>query len=197
MKSLTAVAVLLIVSGAAFANKSEKEKKSTSSKVAVVQNTDQKFKLVYLDESAGQIKVNIKNSRGSIVHSQLVKNETGFAQQYNFQNLPFGQYTFEIIKEDGSKLVQKVDHKETIMQSEIKANVLNINDNKKFRLAVVKYNEKPVDVSIYNENNELIHAETISSEKGFRKTFDLSEADGERFRFDLKNKKRTLSVSAG
>ncbi|MEM6523177.1 MAG: hypothetical protein AAGF85_03705 [Bacteroidota bacterium] len=197
MKSLTAAALLLIVGSVAFANNSKKDKKSTSSKVAVVQNTDQKFKLVYLEEEAGQVKVNIKNSRGSIVHSQSVSNQSGFAQQYDFENLPMGQYTFEIIQPDGSKIIQKVEHKEAIAELEIKADLLNINDDKKYRLAVIKYNENPVDVNIYNEKDELIHSETVKSKEGFRKIFDLSEADGENFRFDLKNKKNTLSVSAG
>lgn len=197
MKSLTAAAVLVIVGSVAFANNPEKEKETTSSKVAVVQNTNQKFKLVYLEESAGKVKVNIKNSSGSIVHSQSVENEEGFAQQYDFAKLPLGKYTFEIIRPDGTKIIQKVQHKAAIAEAEIKADVLSISENKKFRLAVIKYNDRPVDVSIYNERNELIHSETIKSKAGFRKIFDLSEADGNDFRFDVKNRNSTLSVSAG
>ncbi|MGD1958701.1 MAG: hypothetical protein ACFB2Y_07585 [Fulvivirga sp.] len=197
MKSLTAVAVLLIVGSVAFANNPKKDEKTTSSKVAVIQNTSQKFKLIYLEETAGNVKVNIKNAQGNLVHSQLVENEAGFAQQYDFEQLPLGQYTFEIIRPDGAKIIQKVQHIAAIAQAEIKANVLDVNDNNKFRLAVVKYNDQPVDLRIYNDQDELIHSETIRSKDSFRKTFDLIEAEGDSFRFDLKNKNSTLSVSAG
>ncbi|MEM9391877.1 MAG: hypothetical protein AAGA02_15470 [Bacteroidota bacterium] len=197
MRSLTAVAVLLMVGSVAFANNSKKDKKTTSSKVAVVQNTNQKFKLVYLEEMVGEVKVNIKNAQGSLVHSQLVENEAGFAQQYDFEKLPLGQYTFEIIRPDGAKIIKKVQHKAAIAQAEIKGHVLDVNDNKKFRLAVVKYNDQPVDINIYNDQNELIHSETVRSKDSFRKTFDLIEAEGDNFRFDLKNKNSTISVSAG
>ncbi|MEM9856125.1 MAG: hypothetical protein AAF843_02140 [Bacteroidota bacterium] len=196
MKSLTALAVLLIVGSVAYATNSNKEKETKSSKVAVVQNSSQKFKLVYLEETSGKVKVNIKNSKGLTVHSQSVANEDGFAQQYDFEKLPLGEYTFEIIRPDGSKILQKVEHKKAIAQAEIKADILNVNDHKKYRLAVVKYNQKPVDVSIYNEKDELIHKETISSETSFRKTFDLTDTEGKSFRFDVKNKNSTLSLSA-
>mgnify|MGYP001797895722 FL=1 len=126
-----------------------------------------------------------------------MENEAGFAQQYDFEQLPLGQYTFEIIRPDGAKIIQKVQHIAAIAQAEIKANVLDVNDNNKFRLAVVKYNDQPVDLRIYNDQDELIHSETIRSKDSFRKTFDLIEAEGDSFRFDLKNKNSTLSVSAG
>ncbi len=188
---------MLIVSSAAFSNVNDKEKKENASKtVTVVQNTNQKFKLVYLEQNQGMVRVNIKNGKGTTVYTQSVENQSGFAQQYNFENLPYGEYTFEVTGPDGSKLVKKVRHKADIVKPEIKADLLNVNDDKKFRLAVLKYNENPVNVKIYNDQNELIHSETIKSKESFRKTFDLTEVDGESFRFDLKNKNSTISVSA-
>ncbi len=196
MKLTTAAAALLIVSTVAFGADSDKDKKAKSSKVTVVQNTQQKFKLVYLEQNQGKVKVNIKNSDGVIVYHQSVNNEDGFSQSYSFEKLPEGTYTFEITRPDGTRLTQEVEHRMTMAQPEIKANLLDINDNKKFRLAVVKYNTKPVKVNIFNESDELVHSETINSRESFRKIYDLSELEGSSFRFDLTNNASTISMSA-
>ena len=195
MKLTTAVAALLMVSTVAFGSHPiAKDKKSTSAKVAVVQKADQKFKLVYFDKIHGEVIVNIKNRLGNVVYSQAVLSEGGFAQSYNFSKLPKGTYTFEVVQPNGERLKKKVEYKEPVRTPSIKANLLSVSDDKKYRLAVLKYNAEPVKVRIFNQTNDLVHIETIDSAESFRKMYDLGKLDGESFRFDLINSDNTVSL---
>lgn len=188
------MAAMLMVSTVAFGSHPNiKDKKKTNAKVAVVQKADQKFKLVYFDKIHGEVIVNIKNRLGNVVYSQSVLSEGGFSQSYNFAKLPKGMYTFEIVQPNGERLKKKVEYKD-IRTSAIKANLLSVSEDKKYRLAVLKYNEEPVKVRIFNQTNDLVFVETIDTAESFRKTYDLGKLDGESFRFDLINNENTVSL---
>ena len=197
MKLTTAMAAVLMVSTVAFGSHPyKKDKKSTTAKVSVVQKTDQKFKLVYVDKNHGEVIVTLKNRFGAILHSQTVANEGGFSQSFNFEKLPKGTYTFEVKQPSGARLSQKVEYKTPAPALGIKANLLSVDDDKKYRLAVLKYNAEPVRVRIFNSTNDLVHSETIDSGESFRKMYDLSKLDGTYFRFDLTNNESTVSLAA-
>lgn len=201
MKVTTALVALLIVGTSAFATGGKSDdKKPAKSKVAIINNSQSKYKLVYMDESRGKVFLKVKNASGEIVDSRTVKNDGGFALPYDFESLPSGEYMFEIEAADGTIETQLVEHvKKTPARksvNELKANVLDINDNQKYRLAAISNNDSPISVKIYGDNNSLLHSEVIDETQGFRKTFDLKDVDSESIRFEVSNGKKSVSLTA-
>lgn len=195
MKTLTTLAALLIAGASAYANVGENnEKKPTSSKktVAVVQNVQDKYKLVYLLENKGAVKINIFNEAGERVYAQTVSNQKGFAQQFDFSTLPYGTYTFEVTNPDDSKVSEVVEHRKPA--ASVKANILDVNDGSKFRLAVLQNSLEPVKVQIFDSNGKVVYQEIIDAGKGFRKVYDLKNVNSSSYRFEVSNNEGTVTM---
>jgi len=198
-KTTLAVALMLVVATAFATEKDKTNPKSSKKKVAVINNSPQKFKLIYLDkETQGDVKVALRDENGKLVHSTTVKNKEGFAQPYDFNNLPAGEYTFSVTDPDGSELTEKVTLEKPSNEPNFAADILNVNDGKKFRLAVVNKNKLalPMQIKLYDNDNNLIHEEKIENLYGFRKTYDLSDVNGDYFRFTVSNSTGTKSIIA-
>ncbi|MTI23247.1 hypothetical protein E1176_19620 [Fulvivirga sp. RKSG066] len=199
MKTTTlAVALLLVVATAYATEKDKSNSKSTKKTVAVINNSPEKFKLVYLQKEEGVVKISLKNEYGQTVHNSTVKNKEGFAQPYDLKELPAGEYTFEVTSPDGTEIAEKVMLEKPARESKLNfaADVLNVNDGKKFRLAVVNKDKRalPTYIKLYDAKDNLIHEEKIENLYGFRKTFDLSELNGDVFRFTVSNNTGTKSI---
>ena len=192
MKTLTTLVALLLIGASVYAT--DGDKKNAKKKVAVVQNEQAKFKLVYLEDAPGEVTIKLRNKRGDIIHQQTVTNEGGFSQPYDFNSLPKGEYKFEVIKADGSIVSHEIVYKAWEIQPDFQANILNVNDKKTFRLAVT--NSGRVNVKIYNEDHKLIHEENTNQKDGFRRNYDLSKINGENFTFVVSNETGSISMDA-
>ena len=190
---LTTLGVILFIGTSVFATDGN-EKTNAKTKLAVVQNEQAKFKLVYLESASGEVTIKLRNNLGVVIHKQTVNSEGGFSQPYDFNSLPAGEYKFELIKSDGTVLSQKIEHKAWEKQTDFKADVLNINDDKRFRLAVTQSEE--VKVKIYNDKFKLVHQETLNGSKGIRRNYDLSQLNGNSFTFEVSNESGTISMDA-
>ena len=201
MKVTTALVALLIVGTSAFANTGNSdEKKAKNSKVAIINNTQAKYKVVYMGEEKAKVTLKVRNAQGEIVDNRVVKNDGGFALPYDFESLPSGEYTFEVISADGSVETQTVEHFNKTIKKEkagkLIANVLDISDNQKYRLVAISKDNSPVSIKIYGDNDHLLHKEVVEDAESFRKTFDLSAIDSENIRFEVSNGTRTVSLNA-
>jgi len=197
MKKTTLIVAMLLLGATAFATEKDKPEKSEK-KVAVINNNPQKFKLVYLDKVQGTVAVALKNESGQVVHYSKVDNKEGFAQPYDLSDLPAGDYTFEVTDTEGKQLKKTVSLEKPNTKANFVANILNVNDGKKFRLAVVNKdkNAMPTSIKIYDENHNLLHSETVENYYAFRKIFDLSELPGDYFQFAVSNATGTKYVLA-
>ncbi|UII22238.1 T9SS type A sorting domain-containing protein [Fulvivirga ligni] len=193
MKFLTAMAAMLIAGTTTFAsaNFSKVDPQNTFN---VVQNNKDKFKLVYFKPDQGEVKINIYNYSGEKVYEQSVINSDGFSQPFNFESLPVGEYKFEVINPDGSKTSKIVKH--GMANETLKANILNVNDGKRFRLAVLKYATSPVSVVITDDNDKVVFEETIKSSEGFRKIYDLTDSESSSFNFQITSGEYSVTVPA-
>ncbi|MEP2773694.1 MAG: hypothetical protein ABJH05_16190 [Fulvivirga sp.] len=200
MKRTTLMVAMLLVVATAFATEKDKPnpKKVAKKTVAVMNNSPQKFKLVYLEQAKGLVKVSLKNAQGQIVHAKAIKNKEGFAQPYDLSELPNGEYTFKVINPDGSEVEETVTLEKPSNEPNFAANVLNVNDAKKFRLAVVNKDETalPTSIKLYDAKGNLIHEDKVQNLYGFRKIYDLSEVEGDSFRFSITNASGTKSMLA-
>lgn len=193
MKTLTTLAALLIAGASVYANVGNNNPLEPKKKVAIVQNVQAKYKLVYLNENKGNVKIDIVNEEGKVVHHQTVANENGFAQQFDFSPLPEGKYTFEITHPDGTKMSKEVEYKKHIASSDMRAGVLDINGNKKFRLAVIK-NDAPVEVKIFDDKNNLLYEDVVHSTEGFRKVYDMKDIEATSFKFEVSSNNNTVTL---
>lgn len=200
MKALKLTALAMLVVATAYAtdkNNDEKKlpKKVEKKTVAVINNSEQIFKLVYLEKSDGIVKVALKNEKGELVHNQTIKNSDGFAQPYNLENLNDGEYSFEITNPDGTTVKENIIVEKP--SANFAADVLDVNDNKKFRLAIVYKDQAalPTSVKIYNEKDDLIYSETAENLRSFRKVYDLKDVYGDSFRFVISNKSGTKFIT--
>lgn len=186
MKRTTIIAAMLLIGVSAFATGTNK---SSDNSFAIANNSLNQFKLVYLQKEEGMVKIYLKNEKGQILHRSNVKNAEGFAQNFDLSQMPAGEYTFSITEPDGTTLKDKVKVKSVIQESNFNANILNVNDDKKFRLAVLNKDDNafPTSVNIYDKTGNIIHTETITNLVGFRKIYDLSEVEDDSFVFEVKN----------
>lgn len=202
MKTSTLAVALLLVAATAFATEKDKRVEPSSEAaaktVAIINNNPQEFKLIYLLKEQGKVKINLKNADGFTLHQTTVKNDGGFAQPYDLKDLPEGQYTFEINTPDGSVVDQQISIEKPDAEPAFAADILNVNDGKKFRLAVVNKNDwaLPTSIKVYDEKENLIHSEQIENLYGFRKIYDLSEVASNSFRFAISNATGTRSITA-
>jgi hypothetical protein len=197
MKTLTTLVALTLIGASSFAfagdndkDKKEKPAPTAETKMAVMKISPENYKLFYVSEQEGKVKVRLYNEEGIRIYSKKVNSEDGFALPYNFKNLEAGEYTFEVINSDGSVLRQVVDHSqivETIELQSLEANVQRIEGSKKFELLVMKPNQQEVKIKIRNENGLILHEERVNFERGFKRVYDLSSLDGENFTFEVIN----------
>ncbi|UII34014.1 hypothetical protein LVD17_09330 [Fulvivirga ulvae] len=191
MKILTTL-VALLLAGTVYANVNGDENLAPKKKVAIVNNVEAKYKLVYINENQGAVLINIFNDKGSKVHSQTVLNKEGFAQQFDFTSLPEGSYTFEVVHPDGSVEAETINYTKTPAAA-LKANVLSVDNDRKYRLAVLN-NAGPVDVKIFDNNDRLVHESTVRHPQGFRRIYDMKDLKGSFYKFEITDNNSTVTL---
>ena len=197
MKRLTLAVATMLVAATAFATEGVKDK-DANKKVGIMSNEPEHIKLVYLDQEKGQVKVSLKNESGEVIHKTTINNKEGFAQPYDMEQLPGGDYTFDITNPDGTTFSKTVTIVKPSNEPNFAANVLNVNDGKKFRLAVVNKDERalPTTIKVYNQTGDVIHEESVNNLYGFRKIYDLSSVAANQFTFEIKNASGTRYLNA-
>ena len=168
----------------------------SEARVAVIHKTYQGLvKVIYLHEARGRVRINVFNARGKMMIYREVMNEDGFSQDFNFRNMKEGEYTFEVIDNDGSirKTIYYSDSERLTKKTYLKANILNINDGKRFRLAVTGNDQSPVRVTVYDQKGQILHKDEIESAGGFRRIYDLEKSKSGEFTFIVEHRGEVVS----
>ncbi len=197
MKTLTTLVALsfIAVSSFGFTGDKDKDKKTNPSpkavaKMAVMKIAPDNYKMYYVSPEEGKVKVRLYNEEGIRIYCKKINSDEGFALPYNFKELEPGNYTFEVINPDGSVLRQVVNHADLVEQIELdalEANVQRLENSNKFELLVMKPNQQEVQIKIKNSNGLVLHTERVNFERGFKRTYDLSDIDSEDFTFVIIN----------
>ena len=168
----------------------------SEARVAVIHKTYQGLvKVIYLHKVRGRVRINVFNARGKMMIYREVMNEDGFSQDFNFRNMKEGEYTFEVIDNDGSirKTIYYSESERLNKKTFLKANVLNINDGKRFRLAVIGVDRSPVRVTVYDQKGQILHKDEIESPGGFRRIYDLERSKYGEFTFIVEHRDEVVS----
>lgn len=186
MKTLTSLFTLLLVSVASFAgtgNDPKNENAKNIESIAVVKYADN-VKLFYTKKNSEKVKLTIYDSEGKTIGTSYVNNEKGFIQPFNFNGLPYGDYSIKIEDQDGINL-QKFTHAATA--SSIKSSVYDINNTNRYKLFVLNQKDSPISIKVYNEDSEIVHEQKVEDKEAFSQVIDLSKAGGEKFTFQVSN----------
>ncbi|MEJ2003383.1 MAG: hypothetical protein P8X57_00110 [Cyclobacteriaceae bacterium] len=205
MKTLTTLVALALIGATSltFAGDTDKDKKKNPSPqaqttMAVMKMSPENYKLFYVSQQEGKVKVHLYNEEGIRIFSKKINSEDGFALPYNFKDVEPGKYTFEVINADGSVIRQVVDHSAIVEHIELgamEANVQRVENSKKFELLVMKPNQQEVEIKIKNDKGLVLHTERVNFEHGFKRTYDLSGIECEDFTFVIVNGDETKELS--
>ncbi|PZR40251.1 MAG: hypothetical protein DI538_04705 [Azospira oryzae] len=161
-------AVIALVATTAFAQ--------TTSKVAVInQKQAGTFKVIYEGASQGKVKMNIRNTSGETVFTEVINESNGFIRPVNFTGLEFGEYTIEIA--DGSnKLAQTVNYQPVAVAKNV--HVAKINEEGKYLLAVANMGSEKINVRIFDGENNLVHNESVTVNGSLGLVYNLQKVSG-------------------
>lgn len=130
--------------------------------------------------TTGTVELTIKDKYGKILHDEKsVKKE--FVKAFNLETLPIGTYFLEV--EDDLKISTytvnvtssglEVDREN--VEKVFKPSV--VQKNKSVDVSMLKLSKKPLDLSIFDSNNELIHKDSLKGEI-VNKRYNLSNLKG-------------------
>jgi hypothetical protein len=170
MKKFNLLFVGVLVSTLAFANGTV-EPNETASTVAVTNpNGNSIFNVYYKADQKGLVKVSILNEKSKVMFSESIKNKYGFVRPYNFSNLGTGAYT--ILIEDNQGV-----HKQDIIYADGKIekyiNLVKLNEDGKYLLSVKSKSSDRINISVYDQFNQLIHSQDKTVKNDFAEVLNL------------------------
>lgn len=172
MKLFTTLFVLAIATASVTA-KIDEPKSGTG---VAVMKSGSTFKLFYKAERTNNVRVTIYDANGKAVFAETIRQVSNFMRPYNFSSLSEGDYTIEVVDENG-KSIENVEY----YNGRIKrfANVVKVSGSTdKFVLSIANQGNNEITVKIFNQGNNLIYKdiETISGD--FAKVYKLDNVTG-------------------
>jgi len=181
----TVFAVLLAaISTVSFADGKYDEKADREPEVKIIPSvSSHTYKLVYVSDLAGQVKVDIIDKNGSTILTDRILNKNGFIRPYNFSNLPEGAYTLKVI--DGqNEIKESFTYETAVTKSPISVRTDLESDNK-VKLTVIGVQKEKVIVKIIDRFNRVVAEDDIDAVKSFCKVYDFSKIGGTDFTFEV------------
>jgi hypothetical protein len=164
MRLLTAFAITLFISFAAFAEKDGKE-----SIVKLKKLEDSKIQLIYRSSPEGMVMVKFYDQNNSLVHTDKIQTKKAFSKAYDLSNLEPGKYQVGVFGKNG-----EIDHLELNLENKkvepVVYSKLERADMNKYSLTVNALLPSNMTVDIY-EDNILVYSEQLKNTKGFKKTY--------------------------
>ena len=143
-KTLSILAAITIFSTALFANNIDNPNAATG--MAIMKNGTT-VKLFYKGTKQTDVKVSIYNAANALVYSETIKNVDGFVRPYNFTNLEEGEYSIELLGENGRQ-VERVIYKLGKVQK--LANVMHVTgEPNKYILTVANKGQDVLTIKIH------------------------------------------------
>jgi hypothetical protein len=120
------------------------------------------YKVIYKNENASRVKLTVYNSNGQIIFAETMS-KGGFIQPLNLSGLAAGEYTVEI-NDGASKQSEKISYNFTPASTPATGKIVHVakvsKAEEKFVLSIANVNSESFDVKIFDEDDNLIFAET-------------------------------------
>jgi hypothetical protein len=172
-KTLSILAAITIFSTALFANNIDNPNAATG--MAIMKNGTT-VKLFYKGTKQTDVKVSIYNATNTLVYSETIKNVDGFVRPYNFTNLEEGEYSIELLGENGRQ-VERVIYKLGKVQK--LANVMHVTgEPNKYILTVANKGQDVLTIKIYGDKGVLLYSKTEEVNGDFAQVYNLDKYNG-------------------
>lgn len=171
-KSSYLLALLVMSAVAVFGND---EPKKAGIAVLPVKGAEV-FKVIYQNETANKVKVNLYNAKSEIVYAESFNNTQGFILPLNFSKLNYGVYKLELIDANGKSQeeivyqpMKKFDH---VRIAKI------VNAEGKFLVSVMSAKKEQLTLKIFDNYNNLLHNEVKNIDGDFAQVYKIENLTG-------------------
>jgi len=162
------VAIFMLVTFINFANNND---------LNITLLSADKVKVVFNDAKKGN-QLTIKDAKDAILHSEEIKKEGTLIKMFDFSALKNGTYTLELEKdfEIVVKTIKIKNNTVTFLEDAEKLIFKPIirNENNKLMISKIAFDEEPLQVSIYY-NNEIIYSDTLEGGKILNRVYRLDK----------------------
>ncbi|HEY9049124.1 MAG TPA: hypothetical protein VIN08_24655 [Ohtaekwangia sp.] len=174
MKNILSIAAAMLISTSAmFAGAIENPNASTG--MAIMKNGTT-IKLFYKGTRPADVKVSILDAKNKLVYAETIQNVDGFVRPYNFSNLKEGEYTIELVGENGRQ-VERVNYH--FGKVEKLANVLHVaGEPSKYILTVANKGADVLTVKIYDSIGTLLYNAKEEADGDFARIYNLENYHG-------------------
>lgn len=185
-KILSIFFVLLITGSTVYARRTESPAPSVNG--VGVMKTGSLVKVFYKASEVSDVKVTIYNSFDKVVYKEVIRKSDGFLRPYNFDGLPYGEYTIEVTDRN-QRTIERVDYQ----QKEVKnlAKLVKVSgEGDKYLLMIPNKELNKLTIRIYNEDGDLLHVEEKETDTDFSGLYNLASLS-DKFYFLISDEKGT------
>lgn len=128
------------------------------------------FKVIYKGITSGRVKLSIFDGQGKIVLSENLQGKDGFIRPLNFKGLPSGNYTIQLVDDQGS-YQESVRY---VPSAELKSiHATKLDDEGRFLLSIANAQTEEIVIRIYDKEQRLLHSETNTLTGDFARVYKL------------------------
>ncbi|MGK7396328.1 MAG: hypothetical protein ACNS62_17255 [Candidatus Cyclobacteriaceae bacterium M3_2C_046] len=184
--ALFLVTIFSALSFSAIANGTDEQNASLSS-VNISHNTKlNAIEILYTPSSNSRAKVKFYDAHNNMILNENIKTSASTLKRYML-DLEDGAYKVEL--QDQTGLYSKTFLKEGSQVTETDAFSISLyRQDEKVRLLVAGDQVKPVNVAIYNHNNQVIMKDRINYKGNFTRVYDLSNINSHVIMFEVYDK---------
>lgn len=141
--------------------------------LSVTTSTANVFNITYKTAETGSVKISIYNTSNELVFSEVLNSVASFVRPYNFSELSEGEYTIVVANKNG-KQTEKVNYSANKITSFISISEV-ANAENKYMLNVKNNGTEAVFVKIYNNEDTLVHEQSLQVTGSFGLIYNLNK----------------------
>ena len=131
------------------------------------------FKINYKTAEVGTVKISIYDNNNQLVFVEVLNNVASFVRPYNFTEMSEGEYTIVVATKNG-KQAEKVNYSVSKVESVISVSEV-ANAENKYMLNVTNNGTEEVYVRIFNNENILVHEQSVQATGSFGLIYNLNK----------------------
>ncbi len=173
----------MVLAWATLSSAIAKENATLATKITFKDKGDGLVELIYTGKEQEKLTIQIFGDKQKPVHKETVRSEYGFKKPFNFRQMPYGQYTFEISTKE-EKVVHKVNYKAPTYPGNVKV-MFDPQGDDKFKYLVLGPNEKKMTLFVYDDQDRVIMKESIHTANNFGKVYAFKRSRSKSLEFVL------------
>lgn len=172
-KILSIFLVLLITGSTVYARRTENPASSVNG--VGVMKTGSLVKVFYKASMVSNVRVTIYDASDKPVFTEVIKKVDGFLRPYNFEGLPYGEYTIEV-EDNHQRTVERVDYQSEKVKQLAKL-VRVSGEEGKFLLMIPNKTQNKLTIRIFSEDGNLLHIEEKDTSSDFMGLYNLASLE--------------------